>query len=174
MSTIFVAISIVGMTVNTLEGLQYEVQSKWYSWNSLRNCSGYLWQPTRESYFGLHWDNMHCLVHTWVHAKVDISFFRFNINSDIIRLAGAPEKIKFLKDAMNIIDVLSIMPFFLTLFFLDDQNRFLLSSVFVIWTHNFKFRCVWTTNKGARWWGIFRGCSTDLQNFQASQSSEAR
>ena len=25
MSTIFVAISIVGMTVNTLEGLQYEV-----------------------------------------------------------------------------------------------------------------------------------------------------
>ena len=41
----------------------------------------------------------------------------------LLRLAGAPEKIKFLKDAMNIIDVLSIMPFFLTLFFLDDTSR---------------------------------------------------
>ena len=36
----------------------------------------------------------------------------------LLRFAGAPEKIVFLKDAMNIIDVLSIFPFFLDLFVL--------------------------------------------------------
>ena len=36
----------------------------------------------------------------------------------LLRFAGAPEKIIFLKDAMNIIDVLSIFPFFLDLFVL--------------------------------------------------------
>ena len=35
-----------------------------------------------------------------------------------LRFAGSPEKIVFLKDAMNIIDVLSIFPFFLDLFVL--------------------------------------------------------
>ena len=36
----------------------------------------------------------------------------------LLRFAGSPEKIKFLKDAMNVIDVLSIFPFFLDLFVL--------------------------------------------------------
>ena len=36
----------------------------------------------------------------------------------LLRFAGSPEKIVFLKDAMNIIDVLSIFPFFLDLFVL--------------------------------------------------------
>jgi hypothetical protein len=36
-----------------------------------------------------------------------------------LRFAGAPEKGKFVKDGMNIIDVVSIMPFFLDLFFLQ-------------------------------------------------------
>ena len=53
---------------------------------------------------------------------------RFSLLSDIClltkhkiirsRFAGSPEKIVFLKDAMNIIDVLSIFPFFLDLFVL--------------------------------------------------------
>ena len=38
------------------------------------------------------------------------------------RLAGSPEKIKFLKDGMNIIDVLAIMPFFVSLFFLGPSD----------------------------------------------------
>ena len=37
------------------------------------------------------------------------------------RLAGSPEKIKFLQDGMNIIDVLAIMPFFVSLFFLGPK-----------------------------------------------------
>ena len=34
-----------------------------------------------------------------------------------IRLAGAPQKWAFLKDGMNVVDVLAIMPFFVSLFF---------------------------------------------------------
>jgi hypothetical protein len=34
----------------------------------------------------------------------------------LIRLAGAPARCDFLKDGMNIIDVLAIMPFFVSLF----------------------------------------------------------
>ena len=36
----------------------------------------------------------------------------------LLRFAGSPEKVGFLKDAMNVIDVLSIFPFFLDLFVL--------------------------------------------------------
>jgi hypothetical protein len=37
----------------------------------------------------------------------------------LLRFAGAPEKGKFLKNAMNVIDVISILPFFLDVFFLQ-------------------------------------------------------
>ena len=40
----------------------------------------------------------------------------------LLRFAGAPEKGKFLKDAMNIIDVLSIFPFFLDLLVLNRAD----------------------------------------------------
>merc|ERR1712062_623976 len=39
-----------------------------------------------------------------------------------IRLAGAPDKWAFLKDGMNIIDVLAIIPYFLSLFFLNPEG----------------------------------------------------
>jgi len=39
-----------------------------------------------------------------------------------LRLAGAPDKWLFLKDGMNIVDVLAIMPFFVNLFFLENAN----------------------------------------------------
>ena len=37
-----------------------------------------------------------------------------------IRFAGAPQKCAFLTDSLNIVDVLSILPFFVSLFF--DSN----------------------------------------------------
>ena len=39
-----------------------------------------------------------------------------------IRLAGAPDKWAFLKDGMNIVDVLAILPFFVTLFFMGPSS----------------------------------------------------
>ena len=44
-----------------------------------------------------------------------------NVFIRFYRLAGSPEKIKFLQDGMNIIDVLAIMPFFVSLFFLGPK-----------------------------------------------------
>ena len=40
-----------------------------------------------------------------------------------IRLAGAPDKWAFLKDGMNIVDVLAILPFFVTLFFMGPSTE---------------------------------------------------
>ena len=41
----------------------------------------------------------------------------------LLRFAGSPEKMVFLKDAMNVIDVLSIFPFFLDLFVLGEPQQ---------------------------------------------------
>ena len=38
------------------------------------------------------------------------------------RFAGAPDKVKFLKGAMNVIDCLAIAPYFLTLFFMPPTE----------------------------------------------------
>jgi len=92
MSTVFVAVSIVGMTISTLPSLQYE------------DARG---NPVENP--GL------AMVET-----VSIAWF---VLEYFIRLAGAPEKIKFLKDGMNIIDVLAIMPFFVSLFFLGPSEK---------------------------------------------------
>ena len=37
------------------------------------------------------------------------------------RFAGSPEKVKFAKDVMNVIDVISILPFFVDLFLLGGD-----------------------------------------------------
>ena len=40
-----------------------------------------------------------------------------------LRLAGAPEKWNFLKDKMNIIDVLAILPYFFSLFLIEFAGQ---------------------------------------------------
>ena len=39
------------------------------------------------------------------------------LDNNDIRFAGAPQKCAFLTDSLNIVDVLSILPFFVSLFF---------------------------------------------------------
>ena len=92
MSTIFVAVSIVGMTISTLEILQYKDQQG----NTIDN-------PTL------------AMIETVCIAWFTLEYF--------IRLAGSPDKIAFLKDGMNIVDVLAILPFFVTLFFMGPNTE---------------------------------------------------
>ena len=92
MSTMFVAVSIVGMTISTLEVLQYKDQQG----NTMDN-------PTL------------AMIETVCIAWFTLEYF--------IRLAGAPDKWAFLKDGMNIVDVLAILPFFVTLFFMGPSTE---------------------------------------------------
>ena len=48
-----------------------------------------------------------------------ISYFSLEF---LVRLAGAPQKIAFLKETMNIVDMLAIAPYYLTLFLLPPPN----------------------------------------------------
>ena len=48
---------------------------------------------------------------------------------NISSFAGAPKKCEFLTDTLNIIDVLSILPFFVSLFFESDLKSDILSLV---------------------------------------------
>ena len=86
LSTIFVSVSIVGMTISTLPSLQYKDAKG----NTIDNPSL-------------------AMVETVCIAWFTLEYF--------IRLAGAPQKWAFLKDGMNVVDVLAIMPFFVSLFF---------------------------------------------------------
>ena len=86
LSTFYVTVSIVGMTISTLPSLQYKDAKG----NTIDNP--YL-----------------AMVETYCIAWFTLEYF--------IRLAGAPQKWAFLKDGMNVVDVLAIMPFFVSLFF---------------------------------------------------------
>ena len=48
-----------------------------------------------------------------------ISYFSLEF---LVRLAGSPSKTGFLKETMNIIDMLAIAPYYLTLFLLPPPN----------------------------------------------------
>ena len=53
----------------------------------------------------------------------------------IVRLLGAPAKCEFLKNGMNIVDVLSILPFFIELFMAEEElnvdNRYSIYTIFL-------------------------------------------
>ena len=40
----------------------------------------------------------------------------------VLRLAGAPHKKEFLKDGMNIIDILAIFPYFVSIFLIEASG----------------------------------------------------
>ena len=40
----------------------------------------------------------------------------------VLRLAGAPKKWEFIKDGMNIIDILAILPYFVSIFLIEASG----------------------------------------------------
>ena len=61
----------------------------------------------------------------WMQSKlalveaVCISYFTIEY---MLRLAGSPSKLDFIKGAMNVIDCLAIAPYYLTLFFVEPPQ----------------------------------------------------
>lgn len=100
----FVAVSIVGMIVNTLESLQYTVMSV-FSEDTTVNFVHF--QDVKGN-----------LVENPILSLIETTSVAWFTLEYLLRFAGSPDKIVFMKDAMNIIDVLSIFPFFLDLFVL--------------------------------------------------------
>lgn len=68
-------------------------------------------------------DGVHHLVHVWVHREVWQTFsfllseFPWNSKSlrTICRIISCPNKLSFFSDMMNIIDIIAIIPYFITL-----------------------------------------------------------
>lgn len=88
-SMLFVVVSTVGMTLNTMQAFQHE------------------------DLIGRPMDNPKLALV----ESVCISWFTLEY---LLRFAGSPNKWEFLKDGMNIIDVLAIMPYYVSLFLLND------------------------------------------------------
>ena len=138
LSTIFVAVSIVGMTISTLPVLQYKVDSCFLHSNSSRvselisaNFEWYLHVMLKDVQGNAIDNPSLAMVETVCIAWFTLEYFIrcvlsfkmfFNIKQ-YFRLAGAPEKWAFLKDGMNIVDVLAIMPFFVSLFFMGPTTK---------------------------------------------------
>ena len=88
-SMMFVVVSTVGMTLNTMQVFQHE------------DLQG---RPMDNPKLALV-------------ESVCISWFTLEY---LLRFAGSPSKWDFLKDGMNIIDVLAIMPYYVSLFLIND------------------------------------------------------
>ena len=89
-SILFIILSTIALTLNTLPSLQEKVDD---------HVTG---------------DNFQL---TFI-ENICICWFTFEL---VIRFISSPEKSKFFKQVLNIIDLLSILPFFISLISLSDQ-----------------------------------------------------
>ena len=90
---------------------------------------------------------------------VDTKIFR--IEKYFPRFAGSPQKCDFVKGAMNIIDVLAILPYYLDLFMsaggdkIQEQKNMINDENFANQETNQKCRLTWISRglvAAARWW----------------------
>ena len=117
LSTIFVAVSIVGMTISTLEILQYQVTPFYFCTKIVYiiHLFFFLFVKCQDASGNTIDNPTLAMIETVCIAWFTLEYF--------IRLAGAPDKWAFLKDGMNIVDVLAILPFFVTLFFMGPSSE---------------------------------------------------
>ena len=102
----FVVISTVGMCLNTMHAFQHTDLRGIKHFSSGLNIS-------KPLLLGKPLDNPKLALI----ESVCISWFTLEY---LLRFAGSPNKVDFLIDGMNIIDVLAIMPYYVTLFLLKE------------------------------------------------------
>ena len=102
----FVVISTVGMCLNTMHAFQHTDLRGFFTSLNISICSPLplLGKPLDNPKLALI-------------ESVCISWFTLEY---LLRFAGSPNKVDFLIDGMNIIDVLAIMPYYVTLFLLKE------------------------------------------------------
>ena len=64
------------------------------------------------------------MIQKWemINKGISSSIFSNQYKPYYARFIGAPDKVAFLKNIMNVIDVLAIAPYWISLFFLDESS----------------------------------------------------
>ena len=112
----FILVSTIGMTLNTIPGI-YKTDEK-----------GTQTGTFSENFF-LSFSNK-CISHHFFKnisdnpnlAMLEVVCIMWFTVEYILRLAGAPRKGEFLKDGMNIIDILAILPYFVSIFLIEASG----------------------------------------------------
>ena len=119
----FILVSTIGMTLNTIPGI-YKVDEKGTQTGKYLVGTG---TPTYLSFQGIYVSSSHH--HFFLNisdnpnlAMLEVVCIMWFTVEYILRLAGAPKKGEFLKDGMNIIDVLAILPYFVSIFLIEASG----------------------------------------------------
>ena len=120
-SILFVVISTVGMVLATMPELEPQypklalIEAVCISWFTIEYLLRYI------SQFTIHNSQLNTCSGTFFTFLFHIFFTsRYQV---LPRFAGSPQKCDFVKGAMNVIDVLAILPYYLDLFMSAGSNK---------------------------------------------------